>query len=203
VVQIQIREKKMIDDLSLRHRWFRFQHLLLVILLLVAAGCYAPQEAKQQDREMQTAVRPPQVIPDTVSCGNCGMYPARYPKWQTQIVFTDGSMMPFDGCKCMFGFMFQMDRYDTRHTIDDVAAVWVKDYGSGDWMQAAAASYVVGSDVMGPMGKELIPFGAHADAVAFQKENNGTLAEYDSIDMDTLKALMHGMKMQGHGHHGH
>jgi nitrous oxide reductase accessory protein NosL len=162
--------------------------------------CYAPQEAKQQDREMQAAVQSPQVIPDTVSCGKCGMSPARYPKWQTQIVFTDGSMTPFDGCKCMFGFMFQMDRYDTRHTPADVAAVWVKDYGSGDWMQAAAAYYVVGSDVMGPMGKELIPFGAHADAVAFQRENNGTLAEYNSIGRDTLKPLMHGMKMQGHGH---
>ena len=50
----------------------------------------------------------------------------------------------------------------------------------------------------------MIPFGAHADAMAFQKENNGTLTEYGSISMETLKPLMHGMKMKGHGQgHGH
>jgi copper chaperone NosL len=183
--------------------FFVFTNLLSVMLLLVIAGCYAPQGAKQQDKEMQASVQPHQIIADTVSCGKCGMYPARYPKWQTQMVFTDGSMTPFDGCKCMFGFLFQMDRYDTEHTPDDVAAVWVKDYGSGDWLQAAAANYVVGSAVMGPMDKELIPFDAQADAAAFQKENGGVLAEYDSINMDTLKSLMHAMKMRGKGHHGH
>ena len=193
----------MSDDFSLRHWCLRFRNVLLVLLLLVAAGCYAPQEAKQQDKEMQAAVQPPQVIPDNISCGKCGMAPARYPKWQTQIVFTDGSMTPFDGCKCMFGYLFHMGQYDTKHTTDDMAAVWVKDFHSGDWIQAADAHYVVGSDVMGPMGKELIPFGAHADAMAFQTENGGTLTEYDSISMETLKPLMHGMKMSGHGHHGH
>lgn len=173
-----------------------FRNVLLIVLLSVATGCYAPQYAKQHDKEMpaaQATVQSPQVISDNIGCGKCGMYPARYPKWQTQIVMKDGSMIPFDGCKCLFGFMFQMGQPDTKHTTADVAAVWVKDFYSGDWIPATDAYYVVGSDVMGPMGKELIPFGSHADAMAFQKENGGILAEYDTTSMETLKPLMHGM----------
>ncbi len=189
---------------SIGHRALCFRNVMLVLLVLAVAGCYAPQEAKQQDKVLQVADQSPQVIPDSTSCGKCGMYPARYPQWQTQIVFTDGSMTPFDGCKCMFGFMFHMDKYDTEHSADDVAAVWVKDFHSGDWLLAANARYVVGSDVMGPMGKELIPFSTHADAMAFQKEHGGDLVEYASIGMETLQPLMHKKKMNGHGrHHGH
>lgn len=141
----------------------------------------------------------PQEIPSDVSCGKCGMFPAKYPQWQSQIVFSDGSMTPFDGCKCMFGFMFNMAKYDPAHQSQDIANVWVKDFNSGDWVDAKNAHYVIGSEVMGPMGKELIPFADAAAAQAFQKKNGGQLAMYDTISMGTLKPLMGGMKMNMNG----
>jgi len=139
----------------------------------------------------------PQIIPDNVRCGKCGMFPARYPKWQSQIIFSDGSMTAFDGCKCMFGFMSDVGKYDAGHSKDDIARIWVRDFNSGDWLDAKSAHFVVGSDVMGPMGKELIPFQDQNAADAFQKEHGGQLAGFDAINMETLKSLMGKMNMQG------
>jgi len=147
----------------------------------------------------------PQIIPEDQSCGKCGMYPARYPQWQTQVVFDDGSMVPFDGAKCMFGFIFNMSKYDAAHSKENITKIWTKDFNSGEWLDAKSAHYVIGSGVMGPMGKELIPFKEAASAQAFQKEHGGNLAGYDSISMDTLTPLMHKKHMKGHkkdnGHH--
>ncbi len=150
----------------------------------------------------------PKDIPPDVSCGKCGMFPAKYPQWQTQIVFKDGAMTPFDGSKCMFGFMFNMQKFDSRHSRDDIAAIWARDFNTGEWINARKAHYVVGSSMMGPMGKELIPFGDGDAARVFQKEHGGELAMFDSISMATLKPLMgkmhhkgmKDMKMDGGGH---
>lgn len=138
----------------------------------------------------------PMEIKSDVSCGKCGMFPAKYPKWQTQIIFTDGSMTPFDGCKCMFGFLNNMGKYDQKHSAADVAAIWVREFNTGDWIDAKTAHYVIGSDEMGPMGKELIPFADAAAAETFQKDHGGELAMYDSITMETLKPLMGKMHMK-------
>ncbi len=164
----------------------------LIALSLTLPGCVS-QHAAGEGSSMHARVSP-QTIPDNVSCGKCGMYPARYPKWQSQIIFKDGSMTSFDGCKCMFGFLFNMGKYDQKHTTDDVAAVLVKDFNSGRWMNAEDAGFVVGSEEMGPMGKELIPFGDHMEAMNFQKAKGGELKMYGDISMATLKPLMGGMK---------
>ncbi len=139
----------------------------------------------------------PQIIPDDLSCGKCGMFPARYPQWQSQIIFTDGTMSAFDGCKCMFGFIYNISKFDAAHSKHDIANIWVRDFNSGEWLDATSASFVIGSDVMGPMGKELIPFLEQNAAETFQKEHGGHLAKYDVITMETLKPLMGKMHMKG------
>jgi nitrous oxide reductase accessory protein NosL len=166
--------------------------IVLIALSLTLPGCVTQHEAGEGS-SMHAQVSP-QTIPDDARCGKCGMYPARYPKWQSQIIFADGSMTPFDGCKCMFGFLFNMEKYDQKHTADDVAAVLVKDFNSGRWVNAKDASFVVGSKEMGPMGKELIPFSDHMEALNFQKAKGGELMRYDDISMAALKPLMGGMK---------
>lgn len=165
-----------------------FISILLTFIALtgLCAHLYASQE------NAHTALE----IPADVSCGKCGMFPANYPQWQSQVIFSDGTMTPFDGCKCMFGFMFNMGEYDSAHTSGDIAKVWVKDFNTGEWIEASEATYVVGSDEMGPMGKELIPFAQADEAAAFQKDHGGELAQYESISMATLKPLMGKMHMK-------
>lgn len=167
---------------------FKITTLLLPLLLLV--GIFTPVGGTTLPG------KEPIDIGADVSCGKCGMYPAKYPDWQTQVIFTDGKMVPFDGCKCMFGYLMNMAQYDPHHSAQDVAAIWVRDHNTGEWINARDAHFVVGSDVMGPMGKELIPFGTSAAAENFQQEHGGELAGYDAITMDTLKPLMGNMHMQ-------
>lgn len=140
----------------------------------------------------------PMVINDAVSCGVCGMFPAKFPKWQAQIIFSDGDMVAFDGCKDMFKYVLDMTAYDQKHTGAQIAAVWVKDFNSGQWLDGRAAIFVFGSKVMGPMGQELIPFADSASADSFRAENEGMISSYDAVTMDEVKKLgMGGMKKPG------
>lgn len=144
---------------------------------------------------------PPQEITATDSCMTCGMFPAHFPEWQSQVIFQDGFMASFDGCKCMFRYLLNMQKFDQSHSADQVAAIWVKDHATNEWTDGKIATYVVGSSKMGPMGKELIPFAAPESANAFQKENGGAIESYSGITMATIKPLMGPMgmhkKMQG------
>ncbi|MEJ2027732.1 MAG: nitrous oxide reductase accessory protein NosL, partial [Limibacillus sp.] len=74
----------------------------------------------------------PMAIPENVSCGKCGMFPAKYPRWQSQIIFKDGTMIPFDGCKCMFNFIVAMGEFDKTHSRHNISAIWVKDFNSSN-----------------------------------------------------------------------
>lgn len=140
----------------------------------------------------------PMVITEDMSCGVCGMYPAKFVKWQTQIIFTDGAMVPFDGSKDMFKYILNMAKYDKKHSRNDIAAIWVKGFDSGKWLDGRKAAYVVGSKVMGPMGKELIPFNNGDGAGKFKTANDGMIKHFADISMGDIKKLgMGGMKMKG------
>ena len=170
---------------------------IFVLLMAVTLGCAASGDKKAGSR--QVAAPQPMDIPENVSCGKCGMYPAKYPRWQSQIIFKDGSMTPFDGCKCMFNFLFAVDEYDKMHSREDVSVAWVKDFNSGKWINAEEAYYIVGSDMLGPMGKELIPFADQGEAMKFHQEQGGDMMNYAEISPGVLKNLgMGGMKME-HG----
>jgi copper chaperone NosL len=176
--------------------------LILVMIVGCATSGSKTAEKSTATESAQISMVQPMVIPKDVSCGKCGMYPASYPRWQSQIVFKDGSMTPFDGCKCMFNFMNAMGQYDKAHTSDDVAAILVKDFSNGKWMNASDAHFVVGSKMMGPMGKELVPFADKEEAMKFHHEQGGSMMMYGEITPEVLKTLgMGGMKMEhGSGH---
>ena len=191
---------------SSRHTyWKKFFTTAIFLILAMIVGCVTSgnktTEQSSGTESAQVSVPQPMIIPKDVSCGKCGMYPANYPRWQSQIIFKDGSMTPFDGCKCMFNFMFSMDQHDKAHSRDDMAVVWVKDFNNGKWMNAMDAHFVVGSNMMGPMGKELIPFADQAAAMKFHQEQGGNTMMYAGITPEVLKSMMGDMKKQDHGSH--
>ncbi len=164
--------------------------LIISTLILLALGLVPLANAAEQPA--------PMVIPDGLSCGVCGMHPAKFVKWQTQIIFTDGVMVPFDGSKDMFKYILDMAKYEPKHTSDDIAAIWVKGFDSGKWLDGRKAVYVVGSKVMGPMGKELIPFNDGDGAKKFKNRNEGMIKQFGDISIEDIKKLgMGGMKMMG------
>ena len=137
----------------------------------------------------------PQTITEKMSCAACGMYPHRYPQWQTQIIFTDGTMAAFDGGKCMFRFLLNMQKFSPERKPEQVAAVWVKDFTTGSWIDGKAAHYVIDSKELGPMGKEL-------DSL-FQPHRSGRIPEKKRRDHRNLCKHQYGHNQAAHGWNAH
>ena len=102
-------------------------------------------------------------------CPVCGMFVYKYPDWVSQAVFRDGSRIYFDGVKDLMKFYFKVPQYQPGKSREEITVLSMTDYYSLEGIEGTRAYYVIGSDVFGPMGKELIPFGKEAEAREFLK----------------------------------
>lgn len=110
-------------------------------------------------------------VPENAKCPVCGMFVAKYPKWAAKQSFADGTEYYFDGAKDFFKYYFAPARYGGTH--GKPVTLIVTDYYTLKAIDATGAWYVLGSDVYGPMGHELIPFENEADAQAFMRDHRG------------------------------
>lgn len=121
-------------------------------------------------------------------CPVCGMFVAPYPNWVGGILFKDGARFYFDGPKDLFAYYFAPGRYGSARKRADIAEIYVTDYYSVAAIDGRKAFYVVGSDVRGPMGKELVPFAKKTDADGFLKDHKGEkVLRFDEITPATLQ----------------
>ena len=107
------------------------------------------------------------------SCPVCGMLVSKYPNWVATIVYKDGHAHHFDGAKDMFKFWFDPPKYAAGHSREMIAAVWITDYYGLQKIDARKAWYVIGSDILGPMGHEFVALASEADAKEFITEHKG------------------------------
>jgi len=123
-------------------------------------------------------------------CPVCGMFVAPYPNWVGQIVFKDGGRSYFDGPKDLFTYYFAPEKYGSARKRADIVDIHVTDYYSVSAIDGRKAFYVIGSDVRGPMGKELVPFAKKAAADGFLKDHHGKkVLSFDEITPAMLKSL--------------
>lgn len=123
-------------------------------------------------------------------CTVCGMFVAKYPDWVASITFRDGSVAFFDGPKDLFKYYHNLRKYNPTEKISDILSLQVSDYYALEPIDAIKAYYVIGSDVYGPMGRELIPFSVEADAAEFLKDHKGNrIVTFRDITPEVLKAL--------------
>jgi nitrous oxide reductase accessory protein NosL len=150
---------------------------VLAVSLLLAAGAWAgdPKPLRPTPKE---------------KCPVCGMFVYKYPDWVTQMVFRDGSRLYFDGVKDLMKFHLNPFPYQSTKSRPETAAIFVTDYYSLESIEGTRAYYVIGSDVFGPMGKELIPFGKEAEAQEFLKDHKGKkILRFQEIAPEILKTL--------------
>ena len=109
-------------------------------------------------------------VPKEVKCPVCGMFVAKYPKWAARIE-ADSKNYYFDGVKDMMKFyIFDIDFPFNRNKI---TLIKVTDFYTLKAIDAQQAFYVIGSDVYGPMGNELIPFISKEAAENFMRDHRG------------------------------
>ena len=131
-------------------------------------------------------------------CPVCGMFVAKYPQWLAQINMSDGHAEFFDGVKDMLAYYFSPGQYGTAAGIT-VEGVFVRDYYSQDWIDGQKAFFVLGSDVYGPMGHELIPFSGQPAAESFLKDHHGSkIYSFAEITPEIIESLRKGHTMKMH-----
>jgi nitrous oxide reductase accessory protein NosL len=123
-------------------------------------------------------------------CPVCGMFVAKYPDWVAEIIFKDGAYVIFDGAKDMFKYYFNLKRYSPSKELSDIDSIYVTDYYTLTFIDGQKAVYVMGSDVYGPMGRELIPFDKERDAREFMKDHKGkSLFLFSEVTTELIKEL--------------
>ncbi|MDR3581435.1 MAG: nitrous oxide reductase accessory protein NosL [Oryzomonas sp.] len=129
-------------------------------------------------------------VPKDAKCPVCGMFVAKFPDWNASIVYRDGTKIYFDGPKDLFKYYTNPKKYDPTKKRADIAFLGVKDYYTLAVIDGMQAYYVVGSNVNGPMGKELIPFANKGDAKGFEMDHQGRrLIRFQQITPDLLNTL--------------
>lgn len=110
------------------------------------------------------------------------MLVSKYPHWVATIVYKDGHAHHFDGAKDMFKFWHEPAKYAAGHSREQMARIAVTDYYNLQPIDAKTALYVIGSDVLGPMGHELVPLASLDDAKEFMKEHKGKrILRFDQV----------------------
>ena len=126
-------------------------------------------------------------------CPVCGMFVAKYPGWVATLVFRDGSAAHFDGAKDLFKYLFDLAKYAPGRTREDVAAIGVTEYYGLTRIDARAAWFVTGSDVLGPMGHDLVPLATAADAEEFLGDHQGKeILRFADVTPQVLERLDRG-----------
>jgi nitrous oxide reductase accessory protein NosL len=144
------------------------------------------------------------------SCDVCGMVIPNHPGPSAEVFYPGqepaGHANParFDSTWEAYGFHF--DRRDEGWT---AAAFYVTDYSAVDYrtftdggdtlisthpgaaafVDAESVTYVVGSEVKGAMGRDLIGFSVRDDAASFRDEFGGELMRHDDVTRATAASL--------------
>lgn len=126
-------------------------------------------------------------VPSGARCPVCGMFADKYPKWAAMMVIADKPYY-FDGVKDMMKYaIFDGDfPYDRTK----ISLMKVTDFYTLEGIAAKDAFYVIGSDVYGPMGNELIPFKTQKDAQNFMNDHKGEkILRFEAIMPEVVMAL--------------
>ena len=157
--------------------------ILVTLLALAACGgedrAAAPAEPQPPDR--------------SASCAVCGMTVVDYPGPKAQL-FLKGEDGPKHFCSTRDFFAYLLEEDSPR--AHRIRAMFVHDMGrtewdhphdgSGHWIPAREAFYVVGSHRRGAMGPTLAAFAERADAEAFAAEHGGEIQPFDAIDREMV-----------------
>ena len=135
-------------------------------------------------------------IPPNTRCPVCGMFVAKYDVWITQIRYDESDLLSFDGMKDMMAFYHNPTAYNGQDQAK-ISEIWAKDYYSLTWLAARQAFFILGSDVHGPMGHELIPFASKTAAESFMTDHHGQrMLLFDEITVELVEQLRVGNRMK-------
>lgn len=152
--------------------------LLMMLLLLVVAGCSQPLNTGE----------PPVIAYGQDSCDRCGMIISEE-KFAAAYWTEDGEARRFDDIGGMFAHNAEEN--------EKVASYWVHDFVTGEWIRAEEAIYVLDSSLMTPMGFGIAAFDDEKEAQALAHGQEGVVV----MSFTELRALDFSMSAAMHEEH--
>jgi nitrous oxide reductase accessory protein NosL len=138
-----------------KYPFISFPILILIVFIGLLSGVSAQPKKIEAHKE----------------CPLCGMYPARYPQFSCQIVFTDGTYEAFDSAIGLLVYLLFPDKTGIKPK--PVTKIYYKDYVKESWIEAGKTFFVAGSEIMGPMGVEFLPVDSEQAAKELKKQEKG------------------------------
>ena len=137
---------------------------------VLLAACSSPGE--------EAAAQP------TGRCAHCGMLVAG--DWLAcGATMPDGRAVVFDTPKCLFGSLGGRDGAGASE-------VWVTEYYGRTRRAFDQVVYVDGSDVLGPMGADLVPVAPRERAEEFVRDHGGTILDPAAARARAPQLFRHG-----------
>ena len=121
------------------------------------------------------------------------MFVTKYPEWVATVLYRGGHAHHFDGAKDLFKYLLDLPRWAPGHQAENIQLIGVTEYYGLTLVDARKAWYVIGSDVLGPMGHELVPLETKEDAEEFLRDHQGRgIVRYGEVSLALLRQLDNG-----------
>lgn len=170
------------------------------------AGCLQGETGSGGDND----VPQPVTLTTEDACDVCGMIIPNHPGPSAEIFYENqtptGHADPAHFCSTWEAFQYDFERQEegwTRQvfyvtdysTVDydlfeDGGTTFIsKHVQAGDFVDATTVTFVVGSEVKGAMGADLVGFSKRADAEQFKRDHGGKLAAFEDVTEATIAQL--------------
>lgn len=114
-------------------------------------------------------------------CDLCGMRVESESGWRAGGKNADGETLAFDTPKCLFRL---------HHERGGVREPWVIEYYSQARRPARELLFVLGTDLMGPMGRDLVPVAGQEAAERMKRDHGGDrILTFDDVTAEIAAAL--------------
>jgi len=167
--------------------WPAVVFLILAVILGIDSGTAAgggPQPASKP-----LAFDGQLVLSKTDRCPVCAMFPSRHPRSAAAMKLKNGATFYFCSNGCLLRAFLRPRAYlgVEREALDRLV---VLDYFSGQPVDAHTATWVAGSDVLGPMGPAIIALAETGHIDAFKKRHGGNAVFIlDRLDDDLWRKI--------------
>ena len=145
---------------------------------LKAAAVELPKSAVMIDKKRKRTGKIKEVTADT-ECVVCNMKVAKYPQHDCQILRKDNSSIHFCSTQCLINYNADPGQYVKKPVASKMT--WTKIYPNGGYESAIGLYYVVGSKLLGPMGREAIPFRSKKAAETLVSKQGGKIVRFNEL----------------------
>lgn len=127
------------------------------------------------------------------TCPVCGRFVAPHPDWVAQIVYDDGVALFFDGAKDLFRFLLSPRRSCSDPELVPISGIFVTAHYDRAVIDAQSAFFVIGSDVLGPGGDELVAHESVSEAREFSRAHHGRrVVVFQTVTAELLDSILGG-----------